>query len=311
MSANANPRNLDLNLLVVFATVFECASITRAAERLALSQSATSHALSRLRDACNDDLFVRVGQGIVPTPVAKRIYPEIRRCLDGLHHAVGEARGFDPATSTRHFQLAIPHPMGPLWALALREVVSRTAPGVVLGFDTRTLPLETQDRMRAGELDACIDWLPSRHERFVNRKLFEDALVCIARGDHPRAGPTMTESAFRRERFVRVHNRPEGPSEAVEVLLRAITEIDLDWALWVSEYLEVPYVVLQTDLMGFVPRSQMQPRFNTAGLQVVPTPLPDVPIPIYLVWHETRRSDDGHRWLRRLVVDTIAALGSQ
>ncbi len=305
MPASLGPRSLDLNLLIAFATIYECGSITRAAERLSLSQSATSHALSRLRDACADDLFVRVGQGIVPTAVARRIYPDIRRSLDVLRQAVSEARGFDPATSTRHFHIAIPHPMGPLWGLALREAASHAAPGVTLVFDTRTLPIEPQERMRAGDLDLCIDWLPTTNDRFVNRKLFEDALVCIASGNHPRALPAMDRAGFRVERFVRVQPRPDGSCEAIQSSLQALLEMHLDWAMTVSEYLEVPYVVMQTDLLGFIPKTLFRPGLDVGGLRIVQSPLREIPIPIYAIWHETRRADDGHRWLREFVAARV------
>jgi hypothetical protein len=92
-----NLRSFDLNLLIVFEAIFETGSIVRAADRLALSQSATSHAIGRFRDACQDDLFVRVGQGITPTPVALRIFPEVKKSLDGLRRSLGDARGFDLA----------------------------------------------------------------------------------------------------------------------------------------------------------------------------------------------------------------------
>lgn len=82
--------------MTVFEAVFEAGSITAAAERLALSASATSHAVARLRDACRDDLFVRLGQGIAPTPVARRIFPGIKEALEALRRSIEEARGFDP-----------------------------------------------------------------------------------------------------------------------------------------------------------------------------------------------------------------------
>jgi DNA-binding transcriptional LysR family regulator len=293
--------------MTVFEAVYETGSITRAAERLALSQSATSHALSRLRDTCRDDLFVRVGQGIVATPVAQRIYPDIRKSLDGLRRSISEARGFDPATSTRHFQIAIPHPMGPLWALALRDAVRAVAPDIVLNFDTRTLPLEAADRMRNSELDFCIDWFEAEGDRFVNRKLFDDGLIFIARGGHPRAAPEMKRPALRAERFVRIHRRSLVAPESVRAARQALADLDLDWALSVSEFLEVPYLVMQTDLMGFVPASMMRPQYDTAGLKVIAAPLAALRIPIYLVWHETRRSDDGHRWLRDIASKVVVA----
>jgi LysR family transcriptional activator for leuABCD operon len=305
MAMPTNLRSLDLNLLTVFEAVYEAGSITRAADRLALSQPATSHALSRLRDACADDLFVRVGQGIVPTPVAKRVYPEIKKALDGLRRAVGEARGFEPATSSRHFRISIPHPMGPIWALAIRAAARAAAPDVSLEFETRTLPIEVATRLRSGELDVCVDWFPVEGDRFVLRKLFEEHIFFAARPNHPRAKPGMSTDDLRREQFVRTHYRTGPPPDAVRHARRGIEELDLDWALHVSEFLEIPYVVLQTDLLGFMLKSMMNPGLNTANLQLICEIPPAIGIPIYLVWHETRRADDGHRWLRDLVAATV------
>ncbi len=82
-----NLRNLDLNLLTVFEAVYELGSASRAADRLALSQSATSHALARLREACGEELFVRGREGLSPTPVARTLYPPIKQALEALRSA--------------------------------------------------------------------------------------------------------------------------------------------------------------------------------------------------------------------------------
>ncbi len=310
MAGTSTPRNLDLNLLTVFEAIYETGSITRGAVRLALSQSATSHALARLRDVCGDELFVRNGQGVIPTPVAQHIYPAIRRSLDGLRQSIGEARGFDPAISTRRFRIGIPHPMGPIWAMALQEIALAEAPGVVLRFDTQTLPYEQADRMRAGDLDLCVDWMPAEGPQFVNRKLFDDRLVFIARGGHPRATPGMTADALRKERFVRVHGRHGGPSDGVRVAHEAIHALDLDWALSVSEFLEVPFLVTHTELMGFITRSMVTTTADFAELQIIEGAMPDVPIPIFMIWHEPRRADKGHMWLRSLVESAVIAIST-
>jgi len=307
MPAATNLRSLDLNLLTVFEAVFETGSITRAADRLALSQSATSHALSRLRDTCRDDLFVRVGQGIVPTPVAQRIFPDIKRSLDGLRRSVDEARGFDPATSERRFRIAIPHPMGPLWALAIREAVRAAAPGVLLSFDTRTLADEAGERMKSGELDVCVDWYPPDGDRFVLRKLLEDEVLFIARKAHPRASKGMSVAALRAEKFVVTRYRSGNPPEAMRILRQAFIDLNLSMDVLLTEFLEVPFVVMQTDLIGFIPKTMVGPALEAAGLDVVGEVVPSLQIPIYLVWHETRRADDGHRWLREMVTQTVIA----
>ncbi len=180
-----NLRSLDLNLLTVFEAIYELGTVSGAADRLALSQSATSHALSRLREACKDDLFVRARQGLSPTPVAKEMYPAIKQALDALRASLAEASGFDPARSQRQFRISIPHPMGPFYALALGQAAAAVAPGIVLTFDTVSRPVDLEDNLRDGIVDIAIDWLPVELDPFVNRKLFDDQMVLLARSDHP------------------------------------------------------------------------------------------------------------------------------
>jgi DNA-binding transcriptional LysR family regulator len=300
-------RRLDLNLLTVFEAVYEHGSVARASGHLHLSDSATSHALARLREACGDPLFVRRGQGLGPTPAAARLFPEVKGALETLRRSLAETRGFDPAHSARRFTLAFPHPMGPLWALDLRDAARAAAPGVALTFDTQTLPADIPARLRAGALDLAVDWMPARDPRLIQRPLFEDRVVFIARPGHPRARWTMDAAALRRERFVSVHTRPGPRSEALEDAARTINALDLDWVIQVSEFLEVPYLVATTELLGYLPASLARPALEAGLVQEVPLPAALPPIPIFLIWHETRRADEGHRWLRRMVARRVAA----
>ena len=151
-----NLRSLDLNLLTVFEAIYEIGTVSGAADRLALSQSAASHALARLRDACKDDLFVRVHQGLSPTPPAKEMYPAIKQALDALRTTLAEASGFDPQTSQRRFRISIPHPMGPFYAIGLRAAVAAVAPSVVLTFDTVSRPLDLEESLRDGSTDSNV-----------------------------------------------------------------------------------------------------------------------------------------------------------
>lgn len=151
-----NLRSLDLNLLTVFEAVYELGTVSGAADRLALSKSATSHALSRLREACKDDLFVRAHQGLSPTPVATTMYPAIKQALEALRTSLAQASGFDLALSQRHFLLSIPHPMGPFYALDLRAAAAAGAPSIVLSFETVSRPIGLEDNLRDGFVDVVI-----------------------------------------------------------------------------------------------------------------------------------------------------------
>jgi len=202
-----NLRSLDLNLLTVFEAIYEIGTVSGAADRLALSQSAASHALARLRDACKDDLFARTQQGLSPTPAAREMYPAIKQALDALRAALAEASGFDPGTSQRRFRISIPHPMGPFYALDLQAAVAGVAPGVSLAFDTTTRPVNLEDSLRDGIIDIAIDWLSIELDPFVNTKLFDDRFVLMVRCDHPSVTGVVTIEDLCKARFVSLHPR--------------------------------------------------------------------------------------------------------
>jgi DNA-binding transcriptional LysR family regulator len=300
-----NLRSLDLNLLTVFEAIYELGTVSGAADYLALSQSAASHSLSRLREAQRDDLFVRNRQGLSPTPVAKEMYPAIKQALDALRATLAEASGFDPGTSQRRFRISIPHPMGPLYALALLAAVATVAPGIALTFDTVSRPVDLEDNLRDGIVDIAIDWLPVALDPFVNKKLFDDQVVLLARGDHPSAHLGMTIEDLQKTAFVTLHRRREigHAPQALEEVSRLISHE----AVRVSELLEIPTVVASTDLLGIFLSSMGPLMTKRLGLQVFPIPLELPPMPIYIIWHETRRHDAAHRWLREVMEQELGS----
>ena len=169
-----NIRRVDLNLLPVFEAVYEEQSLSRAAVRLAMTQSAVSHAVTRLRTLFKDELFVRHARGVLPTPTADSIYAKVRGGLGLVREAVSELQGFDPKTSTRRYFVAIPHPMGPMIALRLRERLGKIAPQVDVVASTRSRPIDLDRALREGRVDAAVDWLEPRGDQFHNTVLFED-----------------------------------------------------------------------------------------------------------------------------------------
>jgi LysR family transcriptional regulator, transcriptional activator for leuABCD operon len=298
-----NLRSLDLNLLTVFEAIYEVGTVSGAADRLALSQSAASHGLARLRDVCKDDLFVRARQGLSPTPAAQEMYPAIKQALDALRATLAEASGFDPGTSQRRFRISSPHPMGPFYALALRTAAAAVAPDIALTFDTVSRPVGLEDNLRDGIVDIAIDWLPATPDPFVNTKLFDDQVVLLARSDHPSARLGITIEDLQKAEFVTLHRRREigHAPQALEDVSRLISHEPVR----VSELFEIPTVVASTDLMGIFLSSMAPLMTKRLGLQILPIPLELPPMPIYMIWHETRRHDAAHRWLREFVVQEL------
>lgn len=294
-----NLRGFDMNLLVVFEAIYLTASVSRAAERLALSQAATSHALARLRQVCNDELFVRSGQRFVPTRVAETLFPQVERALKLLRAGLSEASGFDPAESPRNFHVSIPHPLGPLIALKLRARCAAEAPGVDLRFDTRTMPPDMTEPLRDGGIDLAIDWLAIEQDQFINQRLLNETLMLVTRTGHPRIREAPTLEALQAEEFVWLH--PRGPAQQRPEVARQIDELGLTFALKVSEALEIPALVAATDVLSLLPASVVGSLMANIGLTLWPFPSELAPAPIFSVWHESRRNDAGHRWLREMV----------
>jgi DNA-binding transcriptional LysR family regulator len=292
-----NIRRVDLNLLPVFEAVYEEQSLSRAAVRLAMTQSAVSHAVTRLRTLFRDELFVRQARGVRPTPTADSIYAKIRGGLGLVREAVSELQGFHPRTSTRRYFVAIPHPMGPMIALRLRERLAKIAPQIDVVASTRSRPIDLDRGLREGRIDAAVDWLEPRGEQFRKTVLFDDTLVAVARDGHPALRRPASAKILREGKFVTLRPRIEGEHPSAGI--REWRQLNLDVALEVSEILEIFMVASQSDLFGIIPRSMEKVARNLFGLRPMRESARAAPVPIMLIWHASRDADPAHAFLRK------------
>lgn len=291
-----NLRSVDLNLLPVFEAAYEEATLSRAADRLAMTQSAVSHALSRLRALFGDELFVRHGRGVVATPVADALYAELRDALATVRNSVTESRGFDPKTSERSFFVSVSHPLGPLVAVALREQLRLVAPGLQVAFTTRSRPIELERALREGRVDAAVDWVIPAGGSFNETTLFEDALVAVARAGHTALKSVRTVESLKELDFVTLRRRTEGgaPVAGVQDWLR----LELSFVLEVSEILEVLMVSSHSDLVTLIPRSMLPMARKNFDLRPIRVTVTTETIPVSLVWPVGKDKDAAHKFLR-------------
>jgi LysR family transcriptional regulator, transcriptional activator for leuABCD operon len=291
-----NLRAVDLNLLPVLEAVYEERSLSRAAERLAMTQSAVSHAVARLRVLFRDELFVRQARGVLPTPAAADVYSRLRGALVLVREAVTDRRGFDPRTSERRFFVTIPHPLGPMIALRLQERLAKIAPGISVAASTRSRPVELVRALRDGRIDAALDWLPIGGEQFKEEVLFRDTLIAMARNGHPALRRPPSSHVLKAGAFVQLRPRVEGehPLEGI----REWQRLRLRTALEVSEILEIFMVVNHSDLFGLIPKSMEAVARETFGLRALGWAPKTASIPIRLIWHASRNDDPAHAFLR-------------
>jgi len=183
--------NLDLNLLRVFDALLEERSVTRAGDRLGLTQSAVSHALGRLRHLLGDPLFTRKSGGIEPTPRALEIGPALHAALKQLEEALSPPI-FDPMTAERRFTLAAGPYACTILVPALVERLHRAAPKVELQIEA--YGLDYHERLDSGRIDAAIVSRDGVARRFKFLPLFNEDMVWVVRRGHALAQGELTES---------------------------------------------------------------------------------------------------------------------
>src|SRR5882762_3022965 len=176
---------IDLNLLVVFDAIMRDRSVTRAGQRLGLSQPAMSHALTRLRHMLKDELFVRSPNGMMPTPWAEELATPIRIALDGLEQSL-EPVQFEPSKATATFRIAVDNYAAIVLVAPIAAHIASSAPGVTLDFRPSGT-LNVSELLDRSELHLAIGPPGAQGERFSLRRLLQDQFVAVLRKGHPAA----------------------------------------------------------------------------------------------------------------------------
>jgi DNA-binding transcriptional LysR family regulator len=296
---------VDLNLLVVLDAIYTEGGITKAAHKLHLTQPAVSHALGRLRALFNDELFVREGRAMVPTPLARNLIEPVRRSLRGLEVMFNEMERFDPATTRKQFNLGLRDVLESTVLPPLVRAAVAEAPGV----DIAAMQVERRDlesELSAGTLDAALDVLLPLSEDFHRQRVTADRMVVLARSGHPAVRGHMDLDTYLAQDHVLVSSRRAGPGlEDVELsrlgLQRRVR-------LRCQHYFAACRVVSQTDLLLTMPEHYARTANLQFGNQVLAFPLQPPVLDVYLYWHANVDNEPANRWLRQHVVRVLADL---
>ncbi|HEX9295140.1 MAG TPA: LysR family transcriptional regulator [Polyangiaceae bacterium] len=290
---------LDLNLLVVLDTVLAERSVVRAARRLHVTPSAVSNALARLRAALDDPLVARSGRGIVPTPRAAELAPTLARALRELDQAV-TGGGFDPASTTREFTLAIADSgqlvRVPRLALLLGKEMPRARLRVV-GIDT----LLSSGGLGGSEVDVAIAALPEKAPGIHMIPLYREHTVLVARRDHPRVGARISKAELASLRHVDVEVAP-GKGYRDLPASYARLGIERDVALVVPSFTAAAAIVAATDFVATVPASLVKVLGERFGIRAFVAPVGRLTVKIKLAWHERTDHDPAMRKFREVIL---------
>ncbi len=292
-----NLRQIDLNLLLVFDTVYRTRSNTKAAEELGVTQSAVSNAMKRLRQHLDDQLFRREGSDFLPTPEADRIAPSIRAALRSFEDGLSLSEEFDPKQSDRVFSILMPDPMEPVVLNGLVNLIQQEGLGIKVrtqpffGVDIRTAILEKQF-----DLGLVPNLIP---EAEINSTyLLEDEACIIARADHPVYGDRETFS---------LEDMQEAGLAGVSEEIRRHTHIDHELraqgiernhVAYVTRLWSVPYLVSSTDLVGACSQILAKSVAKQLNLKLFKLPLGRPTHHWHMIWSQELNQNAGHRWLR-------------
>jgi len=288
-------KDIDLNLLRLFDAVYRTRNVSRAAELLDLTQPAASQGLSRLRTLIQDPLFMRSAGGVQPTPKAQRLADPVRQALAMLEHALGETADFDPAQSSRTFQIHMSDIGESRFLPELMVALRERAPGVRV----QTLPVPRDQIMAAldsGRIDFAFGFLPMVKET-QRLQLLKDRYVVLLRAGHPftrkrRRGKALLE-ALRELEFVAVRSHAD--------TLRIVQQLRLESRvrLVTEHFMVLPSIVEATDLAAVMPRNIA--RGFEGGYAIVEPDFPQRDFVVALHWSRRFETDPGNRWLRGVI----------
>jgi DNA-binding transcriptional LysR family regulator len=288
---------IDLNLLVALRALLGERHVTRAARQLGLSQSATSHALARLRELYRDPLLVRAGRSLQLTSRAVALVPQIERGLSELEGSLSEEQRFEPGRARFPLRLGAADYPQALLCGRLLAVMRAEAPGVTL--QTVSSP-DLLERLEAGTIDVVVTVKTKLPRVFAQRPLFGDAFVCMLRKGHPalRHKRLSLQQYLRLEHLVVAPGGTSGSYVDTELSRRGLTR---QIALQVSSFLVAAQLVVETDLISTGPELLLQRLSAHQPIVLLKPPIPLPRFELCLVWHSRRDHDPAHIWMRDVI----------
>lgn len=292
------PKDIDLNLLVVFQEVFQDRQISSVARKLGLSQPAVSNALARLRRSFGDELFVRTAAGMQPTALADQLAEPVALALTHITQALNRQESFDPANSRRHFTIAMTDVGEVYFMPLLAQHLHSLAPQIQLST-VRATDIDLKTEMESGRIDLAVGAFDNLSYAWYQRRLFKQNYVCILRRQHPLADQKFGLKEFLSAQHLIVASQ-ENPYARVNQSLEK-AGITASAHLRVPHFVAVPYIVSSNDLLATVPQKLAERSAAPFGLEYFKPPIRLPSLQTNMFWHRRYNQDAGNQWLRGFI----------
>lgn len=294
-------RNQDLNLLPIFGVLMQEEQLSRAAERLCMSQPAVSNALKRLRLSFKDDLFVRTRRGLKPTQRARELYEAIAPVLESLGHTFNN-RTFAPEDSDRTLDISMDIAAEYVYAPEVIKIIRAVAPNLRISFHPDHVP-DIAGRLKDGRLNYALEYGPILSDELDSTHFANETLSVICATNHPTVQGCISLEQYTSLPHVSIVPRPSfstgqmlGLATPVEHIMGAELPAR-KVGLRVSSSLSIPAIVASTDFIATVWTKLVMPLVDAGKLQCLKPPFENAEFQFRLYWHKSRSSDPFHLWL--------------
>lgn len=298
-----NLRKLDLNLLLALDVLIEENSVTKAAEKLNMSQSAMSYSLKRLRSLLDDPILVRTSRDMEATPYAREISVAIRQILTDIQTALLERDSFDPNTAREDFRIAASDYVEATLGCDLLNRLIHQAPGIrvrLSNFNRET----ALDALDNGSIDLFIDVAQPCKSWHVQQELYHEEFVCIVNGDMTMTEISLTDYLERSHILVSMQDDFQG---AVDQALEQQQQIrNVIWST--AHFMTVPFLIANSDCVALLPKRMAQKCAQSMGLKLLDPPLDMKGFAIVMVWHQRNNNLPQHQWLRHQLFEATQTL---
>lgn len=298
---------VDLNLLLTLHLLLEEKSVTRAAQRLCLSQSAVSKNLAKLREQFNDPLFTRTAYGLQSTAKARNLQVQLQTLLSHLE-SITESATFDPQHSHYRFRAGLVESTYPLLLPHFMSYILNEAPNVML--DTHSWDAHTLKKLQSGEMDIGITGkdLDPKYANITmptptdirSKEIYRDSQMCLVRKGHPALNQEWTLDTYLQQRHVQV--RCDGKDQWLLDYKLADKGLERSIGIIVPDFNSAASLCTHTDLVFTAPSHFIKLIAKQLNLVVLPLPTELPQMAYTLFWHKQKDNDAANCWLRNIII---------
>ena len=294
-----NIKNFDLNLLVVFKTLFEERNVTKASKKMGITQPAMSNALNRLRYLVKDDLFIRGPKGMRPTPRANDLSLPVNTALNNLELSLSSIN-FNPQTTKKLYRISMSDDVAPVILPNLVNFIEDNSPGSSLCIRSEQ-GNEALKLLDNNEIDFAVGRFETIGGRFGYADLFTERYVCIMRKDHGLS----QEQKLSIDQYLKVKHLRVAPMDApLHPIDRVLSQLNFEREISVRIDLITlaPLIIKNTDLILTLPSKTAQRMAKNYNFNIVELPIDLEKRTTKMVWHKELTNHPTFDWIKQQIL---------